>query len=100
MAAPQSFEKQDSTVRGQDNTMDTNKRDEKDIGLSHKESFEHVELAKPEILIESMDEFGAHAKTDPREIALVKKLDRYIMVSFYLSYPPYLSVCLEYLFRR
>jgi hypothetical protein len=31
--------------------------------------------------MEKVDEFGAHAKTDPREIALVKKLDRYILVS-------------------
>jgi hypothetical protein len=27
-----------------------------------------------------VDKFGAHAKTDPREIKLVRKLDRYIMV--------------------
>lgn len=27
-----------------------------------------------------MDKFGAHEKTDPREIALVRKLDRWIMV--------------------
>lgn len=31
--------------------------------------------------MDKVDEFGAHAKTDPREIALVKKLDRYILVS-------------------
>lgn len=30
--------------------------------------------------MEQVDEFGAHAKTDPKEIALVKKLDRYILV--------------------
>lgn len=29
---------------------------------------------------EKVDEFGAHSKTDPREIALVKKLDLYILV--------------------
>lgn len=27
------------------------------------------------------DEFGAHTKTDPREIALVRKLDMYMLVS-------------------
>lgn len=32
--------------------------------------------------MDKVDEFGAHAKTDPREIALVKKLDRYIIVSY------------------
>lgn len=30
---------------------------------------------------DNVDEFGAHAKTDPKEIALVKKLDRFIIVS-------------------
>ncbi len=29
---------------------------------------------------EQLDRFGAHAKTDPVEIALVRKLDLYIMV--------------------
>lgn len=29
-----------------------------------------------------VDEFGAHAKADPREITLVKKLDQYIIVCF------------------
>jgi hypothetical protein len=32
-------------------------------------------------VMERVDKFGAHAKTDPREIKLVKKLDWYIMVS-------------------
>ncbi|GJC88520.1 hypothetical protein ColLi_11358 [Colletotrichum liriopes] len=31
--------------------------------------------------MDKVDEFGAHAKTDPKEIALVKKLDAYIIVS-------------------
>lgn len=30
---------------------------------------------------EKMDEFGSHAKTDPLEIALVKRLDWYMLVS-------------------
>lgn len=30
--------------------------------------------------MDKVDEFGAHSKTDPAEIALVKKLDRYIIV--------------------
>lgn len=30
--------------------------------------------------MDKVDEFGAHAKTDPKEITLVKKLDRYIIV--------------------
>lgn len=35
--------------------------------------------------MDKVDKFGAHAKTDPREIALVKKLDKYIIVSIRLS---------------
>lgn len=30
----------------------------------------------------TIDKFGAHVKTDPREIALVKKLDLYMLASF------------------
>lgn len=30
---------------------------------------------------EELDKFGAAAKTDPAEIALVKKIDRYMLVS-------------------
>lgn len=37
--------------------------------------------------MDKVDEFGAHAKTDPREIALVKKLDRYILVSVPAAVP-------------
>lgn len=32
-------------------------------------------------IVEKTDYSGAHEKTDPKEIALVKKLDRWIMVS-------------------
>lgn len=35
-----------------------------------------------------VDRFGAHAKTDPREIKLVKKLDWYIMVRRKISWGP------------
>lgn len=31
---------------------------------------------------EAIDKFGSHAKTDPKEIALVRKLDLYLMVSW------------------
>lgn len=37
--------------------------------------------------VEKVDYSGAHAKTDPKEIALVKKLDRWIMVSLFLVLP-------------
>lgn len=35
---------------------------------------------KPVAKIGKVDEFGAHTKTDPKEIALVKKIDFYILV--------------------
>lgn len=38
-------------------------------------------LEKPIPAVDKIDYSGAHEKTDPREIALVKKLDRWIMVS-------------------
>lgn len=38
------------------------------------------DLLKPIPVVEKIDYSGAHEKTDPREIALVKKLDRWIMV--------------------
>ncbi|KAF1736421.1 hypothetical protein CRV24_002026 [Beauveria bassiana] len=36
---------------------------------------------KPVPQVEKVDYSGAHEKTDPKEIALVKKLDRWIMAS-------------------
>ena len=50
-------------------------------------SIEHVEatsdacLRKPRENDIKFDRFGGRAKTDPAEIALVKKLDLYMMVS-------------------
>lgn len=42
---------------------------------------EHPE--KPIPSYEKKDYSGAHEKTDPKEIALVKKLDRWMMVSYH-----------------
>lgn len=39
-----------------------------------------VEKVKPQI--DNVDYSGAYVKTDPKEIALVKKLDRWIMVRY------------------
>lgn len=36
--------------------------------------------------VQKTDQFGAHEKTDPKEIALVKKLDRYIMPMLWSMY--------------
>jgi hypothetical protein len=38
------------------------------------------EIEKQVPIVEKVDYSGAHEKTDPKEIALVKKLDRWIMV--------------------
>lgn len=40
---------------------------------------EYPEKAIPRV--DKIDYSGAHEKTDPKEIALVKKLDRWMMVS-------------------
>ncbi len=40
---------------------------------------------KPVPQVEKVDYSGAHEKTDPKEIALVKKLDRWIMASSFPS---------------
>jgi hypothetical protein len=42
--------------------------------------FEDEHPEKPVPIVEKIDYSGAHEKTDPKEIALVKKLDRWIMV--------------------
>lgn len=38
------------------------------------------------VFVDNIDEFGGHKKTDPREIALVKKLDWFIMPVLWLMY--------------
>jgi hypothetical protein len=45
---------------------------------SHATEVENAE--KPVPIVDKVDYSGAHEKTDPKEIALVKKLDRWIMV--------------------
>lgn len=59
--------------------------EEKEItGANHVERVEthdnDISLAKVEVDAK-LDEFGARSKTNPAEIALVKKLDRTILVS-------------------
>lgn len=43
--------------------------------------FEDEHPEKPVPRVDKIDYSGAHAKTDPKEIALVRKLDKWIMVS-------------------
>ncbi|GIZ37702.1 hypothetical protein CKM354_000114200 [Cercospora kikuchii] len=47
---------------------------------------DHDEFVKPVPTVEKIDYSGAHEKTDPREIALVKKLDRWIMPMLFSMY--------------
>lgn len=47
---------------------------------------------KPIPRVEKVDYSGAHEKTDPKEIALVRKLDRWIMVCFH---DPSLCQCMN-----
>jgi hypothetical protein len=49
--------------------------------------FEDENPQKPVPAVHVYDRFGAHEKTDPKEIALVKKLDRWIMVRPPISGP-------------
>lgn len=50
------------------------------IEKAHEGSVQHVESKDDEKHGERLDRFGSAAKTDPREIALVKKIDLYLMV--------------------
>ncbi|KAH8175814.1 major facilitator superfamily protein [Sarocladium implicatum] len=50
------------------------------------EMFEDVGPEKAIPTAQSYDRFGAHEKTDPKEIALVKKLDRWIMPMLWSMY--------------
>ncbi|CAI6026026.1 unnamed protein product [Clonostachys chloroleuca] len=51
---------------------------------SHATEIEHAE--KPVPIVDKVDYSGAHEKTDPKEIALVKKLDRWIMPMLWSMY--------------
>ena len=59
--------------------------DEK-VTMNQLENIETHDELKTHPKYEKVDAFGAHAKTDPKEIALVKKIDRYILASRLLSY--------------
>ena len=55
--------------------------DHKDNEVQMLERQQTNDIQKPIPIVDKQDYSGAHEKTDPREIALVKKLDRWIMVS-------------------
>ena len=73
--------------------MDTKSEKILDAGEVEQSNLEKVESSRYEPDAESkqdgtkqLDYSGAHAKTDPAEIALVKKLDWYIMPMLWLMY--------------
>ncbi|GAW27382.1 putative MFS transporter [Rosellinia necatrix] len=41
----------------------------------------------PKLDVERPDRFGSYAKVDPKEIALVRKLDMYMMVAHHAACP-------------
>ena len=57
-----------------------------DEGLARQDTAPEEGVLQKGPVIEKVDEFGAHAKTDPREIALVRKLDRHILPILWLMY--------------
>ncbi|EKG18862.1 hypothetical protein MPH_03878 [Macrophomina phaseolina MS6] len=54
--------------------------------LDAKQHVEHLNEEKGELFNEKEDQFGAVAKTDPAEIALVRKLDWRIMPTLWAMY--------------
>lgn len=54
---------------------------------------EHVENQDGEKSTERHDRFGSVAKTDPKEIALVRKLDLYLMVCNRVPMPNVMTCC-------
>ncbi|KAH8880788.1 putative MFS transporter [Thozetella sp. PMI_491] len=67
--------------------MASSKQDDSTVGVAHSNAtIEHIDFTenlKPE---ERLDRFGAAAKVDPKEIALVKKLDTYLMPILWFMY--------------
>ncbi|KAH7125945.1 major facilitator superfamily transporter [Dactylonectria macrodidyma] len=53
---------------------------------SEPQIFQDENSEKPVPIVEKVDYSGAHEKTDPKEIALVKKLDRWIMPMLWSMY--------------
>ncbi|KAI9148873.1 mfs transporter [Paramyrothecium foliicola] len=58
---------------------------DKKNNISHVEDPDHDDIQKHPVT-DKVDEFGAASKTDPKEIALVKKLDWYMMPILWLMY--------------
>lgn len=57
----------------------TTTAEKNEVLMLERQQTNEPDFVKPVPIVEKQDRFGAHEKTDPREIALVKKLDRWIM---------------------
>lgn len=57
-----------------------------DITMLERTRTAESDVLKPVPIVGKVDYSGAHEKTDPREIALVKKLDRWIMPMLWSMY--------------
>jgi hypothetical protein len=64
--------------------MDDSKKNE--VVMLEQAMTRDEELLKPVPIVGKVDYSGAYEKTDPREIALVKKLDRWIMPMLWSMY--------------
>lgn len=71
-------------MSNQENTSTIVSNDDKN-NISHVEDRENDDFQKAPVN-DRVDEFGAATKTDPKEIALVKKLDWYMMVSIFSGF--------------
>lgn len=63
--------------------MSTNKNE---VFMLEQQTTRESEMLKPVPRVDNIDYSGAHEKTDPREIALVKKLDKWIMPMLWSMY--------------
>jgi hypothetical protein len=61
-------------------------KEKNDIVMLDHTQTKDSEMLKNVPIVEKTDYSGAHEKTDPREIALVKKLDRWIMPMLWSMY--------------
>lgn len=66
--------------------MTTNEPAKPEVHMLEQQMTNDDGIRKPVPIFEKRDYSGAHEKTDPREIALVKKLDRWIMPMLWSMY--------------
>lgn len=79
---PISRSKMATTAAGRRESLVYGARKASIVSVQNRSIVDHEDgMEKPVPIVEKADWSGAHEKTDPKEIALVRKLDRWIMVS-------------------